>query len=74
MVPSTILGKLIGTCCHISGVLMVSLPVPIIASKFQEAYTNRLENEEIERQRLKRLRSLSHQDLAFHQELKETKI
>ena len=35
---SSLAGKLIGTFCAISGVLVMSLPIPIITSNFEKFY------------------------------------
>ena len=39
MVPKTIAGKLFGSVCSLSGVLVIALPVPVIVSNFGRIYS-----------------------------------
>ena len=40
MVPSTMVGKCIGSVCSLSGVLVIALPVPVIVSNFAMYYSH----------------------------------
>lgn len=48
-VPRTLLGRLVGCLAMISGIILISLPVAIVGSKFQMAY-EAMEMEELERE------------------------
>lgn len=36
--PTTLMGKLIGSCCGVSGILVMALPIPIVVENFGAYY------------------------------------
>ena len=49
--PQTVLGKLIGVFCCIFGVLVISLPVPIIASNFNRFFEKHKRIEKLKKEK-----------------------
>ena len=52
--PKTMLGKLIGGFCALTGIFILTLPVPIIVNSFAAFYNNRLWRTEVEQKKKER--------------------
>lgn len=46
MRPVSFVGKIVGSCCAIAGVLTIALPVPVIVSNFNYFYHREMESDE----------------------------
>uniref|UniRef100_A0A8C6V526 A-type voltage-gated potassium channel KCND1 n=1 Tax=Neogobius melanostomus TaxID=47308 RepID=A0A8C6V526_9GOBI len=55
MVPKTIMGKIFGSICSLSGVLVIALPVPVIVSNFSRIYHQSQRSEKRRAQKKTRL-------------------
>ncbi|XP_016317447.1 potassium voltage-gated channel subfamily D member 3-like isoform X3 [Sinocyclocheilus anshuiensis] len=61
MVPKTIAGKVFGSICSLSGVLVIALPVPVIVSNFSRIYhqnqrADKRRAQKVQKARLSRMR------------------
>ncbi|ESO10915.1 hypothetical protein HELRODRAFT_72163 [Helobdella robusta] len=55
MVPATIIGKVVGSVCSLSGVLVIALPVPVIVSNFSRIYHQNQRSDKRKAQKKSRL-------------------
>ena len=53
--PSTTLGQLVGSLCTVAGVLILSLPIPIVVNSFASSYKNQMWRHEVAYKKSKRL-------------------
>ena len=54
--PKTLLGKLVGGFCALSGVFILTLPIPIVVNSFAMYYKNRLWRTEVNHKKRERTR------------------
>merc|ERR1712012_797120 len=54
--PETLLGKIIGGCCALSGVFILTLPIPIVVNSFATYYKNRMWRNEVNMRKRERAR------------------
>lgn len=57
MVPATMIGKVVGGVCSLSGVLVIALPVPVIVSNFSRIYH---QNQRADKRKAQKVSSLFH--------------
>ena len=57
--PKTLLGKVIGGFCALSGVFILTLPIPIVVNSFAVFYKNRLWRNEVEHKKRERTMQLA---------------
>merc|ERR1719397_1235235 len=57
--PTTLLGKLIGGFCALSGVFILTLPIPIVVNSFAQFYKNRLWRNEVEHKKKERIKQIA---------------
>ena len=53
MVPTTVAGKIFGSVCSLSGVLVIALPVPVIVSNFSRIYSQNQRSDKRRAQKVK---------------------
>ena len=53
--PSTTLGQLVGALCTVAGVLIMSLPIPIVVNSFASSYKNQMWRHEVAYKKAKSL-------------------
>jgi len=56
--PKTLLGKLVGGFCALSGVFIMTLPIPIVVNSFSTFYNNRLWRTEVEQKKKEKTRQI----------------
>ena len=63
MVPETTPGKIVGSLCSLSGVLVIALPVPVIVSNFSRIY---LQNQRADKRKAHKVKNRF--GMLFHKE------
>lgn len=72
--PRTFLGKFIGGLCALSGIFILTLPIPIVVNSFGNFYKNRLWRNEVEvkkkeRMRMRSLKNIQNEKQEFIKEI-----
>ncbi|KAK3512336.1 hypothetical protein QTP70_005805 [Hemibagrus guttatus] len=71
MVPKTIAGKIFGSICSLSGVLVIALPVPVIVSNFSRIYH---QNQRADKRRAQKHNQISHDTVLLEQGLRDPTV
>ena len=53
--PTTFLGKIVGGCCALIGIFLLTLPIPIVVNSFAVYYKNRIWRNEVAYKRAEKL-------------------
>ena len=61
--PNSAFGQLIGGCCAIMGVIIITLPIPIVVSSFARCYRNQLWRTEVAQRRMSMIKKVEQQKL-----------
>ena len=72
----TLFGKFVGGLCALSGIFILTLPIPIVVNSFGNFYKNRLWRSEVELKRRERmrLRSSEKRELEKQQLIEENEM
>ena len=72
----TLFGKFVGGLCALSGIFILTLPIPIVVNSFGNFYKNRLWRSEVELKRRERmrLRSSEKREVEKQQLIEENKL
>ena len=72
----TLFGKFVGGLCALSGIFILTLPIPIVVNSFGNFYKNRLWRSEVELKRRERmrLRSSEKRELEKQQFIEENEM
>ena len=75
LVPKTLFGKIFGSMCAISGIILVALPIALLANNFNEYYRMNIYETRIINIYSKKVKKVNNFDVIwFHHEQHEKKI
>ena len=60
MNPETTIGKIIGSCCCVCGILFIALPIPTIVGNFSKYYSEHQNKQKIKKYKMDRTRKVSY--------------